>query len=62
MGPMVTHITMAIIMATLIIVTPLSTIMVIRIIMAIIMIETDDQFVAMERTERKLTRKESWPH
>ena len=61
MGTMVIHITMIIITVTLIL-TLLSIITVIRIIMAIIMIETDDQGVAMRRTEMKVTRKESWLH
>ena len=63
MGTMVTHITMTIITATLILmVATLSIITLIRIIMATIMIDTDDQFVAMKRTEEKLIRKESWLH
>lgn len=63
MGTMVTHITMTIITATLILmVATLSIITLIRIIMPTIMIDTDDHFLAMKRTEEKLIRKESWLH
>ena len=61
MGTMVIHITMIIITVTLIL-TFLFIITDIRIIMAIIMIEADDQGVSMKRTEMKVKRKELWLH